>query len=86
MCSYTETFLVCMYVNILNCSHKNKLILYIKNILHILILILSNQKISSSMVLLGNTNSAYGVVLHILHLVQKSHEQQKSVDIFIELL
>lgn len=38
------------------------------------------------MVLLGNTNSAYGIVLHILHMVQKSHEQQKSVDIFIELL
>lgn len=83
MCSYTETFLVCMYVNIL-LSQRQINSLYKEHIAHLNFNFV--QPKNKFLVLLGNTNSAYGIVLHILHMVQKSHEQQKSVDIFIELL
>lgn len=72
---------VCQYLKLLSQKQINSL--YKEHIAHLFNFVQPKNKF---LVLLGNTNSAYGIVLHILHMVQKSHEQQKSVDIFIELL
>lgn len=85
MCSYTETFLVCMYVNIL-LSQRQINSLYKEHIAHLNFNFVQPKNKFFNGFIRQHKFSIWHIVLHILHMVQKSHEQQKSVDIFIELL